>query len=274
MIDNVGKRAIYNGRLISDADMDNVHLGKDKVYEVVRIIDGVPLFWEDHYERMKNSFKALGVDINVGEDQIKEQIETVVKANNLSNCNVKLTSSMEKESMDILIYISKSYYPSDKEISEGVKTSLAYIERNMPNVKLVNKSYKEKVAQIMKDTHSFEVLLVNGKGQITEGSRSNLFFIKGRDVYTAPAEQVLLGITRKYVFEVCRKLNLKVYEAPISVEQLDEMDALFISGTSIKVLPVARIDDRMYNSSANDTVEAIRVEFDKCIDEYIKQRKK
>mgnify|MGYP001309437921 CR=1 FL=1 len=274
MIDNAGKTAIFNGRLISDTDIDNVHLGKDKVYEVIRIIDGVPLFWEDHFERMKKSFKALGVDVKIQESLIKEHIETVLKANKLLNCNVKMTSSIEKEFPDVLIYISKSYYPSAKEISEGVKTSLAYIERDMPNVKLINMSYKEKVEQLIKDTKSFEVLLVNEKGQITEGSRSNLFFIKGGDVYTAPAEQVLLGVTRKYVFEVCSRLNLKLYEVPISVNQLDEMDALFISGTSIKVLPVASIDNRLYKSSANKTIESIRVEFDKCIDNYIKQRKK
>jgi branched-chain amino acid aminotransferase len=87
----------------------------------------------------------------------------------------------------------------------------------------------------------YEVLFYNGQGLLTEGSKSNLFFIVGNDVVTAPGDMVLKGITRKYVIQVIRERGFNLIEKAVHVFDVLKYDAVFITGTSPKVLPVNEI---------------------------------
>ena len=113
------------------------------------------------------------------------------------------------------------------------------------------------------------MLLVNDRGMITEGSKSNAFFVKNNAIYTAPGDAVLKGITRKYVFEACNNAGFDVKEQFIAADELKDISGAFLSGTSIKVLPISTIDGRTYNSSANPVVSAVRREYDKLLEKYI-----
>lgn len=270
MIDNAGRVYIQNGSLEAAESMEEVDAQKFKVvYEVVRIMDRTALYLEEHYARLERSLAMLGLASALDYEQLKEQIRRLVDANHLQNCNVKLAMYQQEEQQNYMLYISKSYYPSAEEIRTGVPTGLFQWVRHDPNAKVVNQKYKEEVSRRMKETGAFELLLVNEEGKITEGSKSNVFFIKSSKAYTSPGHLVLKGITRQYIMEACKRLGVEVVEELTSVEELESLDGLFISGTSIKVLPVSSVDDRKFSSSTNPTLVAIRDEFDRMIEEYI-----
>lgn len=271
MIDNVGKFYIVNGGVKSTEGMPEIDTHKFKVvYEVIRIIEKVPLYLEAHYLRLESSHKMLGLTLKLGFDKLKAKIRKLVDENRLTNCNVKLIMYHQDGVQNYMLYISKSYYPSMDEISEGVHTSLFQWVREDPNAKVVNQNYKDEVARRMQENNAFEVLLVNDEGVITEGSRSNMFFIKGSKAYTTPGNLVLKGITRQYIIEACQRVGVDVAETLMPADKLKDIEGLFISGTSIKVLPVASVDGLKFNSSEHPVVTAIRLEFDRMIDEYVK----
>ena len=91
------------------------------------------------------------------------------------------------------------------------------------------------------------MILVDRNGQITEGSRSNIFFIKNGEVFTSPLHQVLPGVTRGKIIEILQSENVPVHEDPIMASQIGSFDAAFISGTSPKVLPIASIGEFRYD---------------------------
>jgi len=270
MEDNAGDFYILNNSIIAADKLKNVDFSSSEaVYEIIRIIDKVPLFLEDHLIRLVDSLSTIGSVLKYSIRDLKDQIDTLLKANGLIDCNIKITVYTKVDEQTLLMYISKSYYPSKKEFDEGVKVSLMKFERNNPQVKRINTSYKEEVNRKISEADVFEVLLVNNEGYITEGSRSNVFFIKDKEVFTSPEEFILKGITRKYIIEVCEELGYRVVEKMIEAESLDEIAGLFISGTSIKVLPVSSIDSHKYSSSQNSLIIAIRERFDRYIDEHI-----
>ena len=135
------------------------------------------------------------------------------------------------------------------------------------------RSFKEDVAKALQEKNAFEALLVSKSGYIPEGSRSNIFFVKGDKVYTANGSDVLIGITRKHIFNVCEKLNIKIIEESIHIDDLNKLDGGFMSGTSVNVLPISTIDDIKLDSVNNPIIKEINKEFINQIREYILNHK-
>lgn len=272
MEDNAGKCIVHNGVIKEWAEFENIDsqkLSGRAAYEVIRIINGVPLFFEDHYERLKSTFRAIGMHLELTESQLADNIRMLLHKSGNSNCNVKVVILNEARCQEQLVYISKSYYPAEAEYNGGVRAGLLQIERKNPNAKIFNKAYKDAVEKKLAEGGYFEVILVDNEGRITEGSKSNLFVIKSGRVVTAPGESVLKGITRKYVFEACRNAGFDVGEEFVRADEIDEIEGCFLSGTSIKVLPVRSIDDIVLNSADNPVISDIRQEYDKILGEYI-----
>ncbi len=272
MDDNSGRFFNLNGNVEPISRLDDIRIPeKNVVYEVIRVISGVPLFFEKHFTRMQNSMNSTSTDLIIDENELRERIENLILATENKNCNVKVIAYNIEGKENILIYESKSNYPGVEEISKGVPVGLMHFERRNPNAKIVNNAYKVEAADRIASGGVFEVLLVNGSNQVTEGSKSNVFFISGNKVFTSPGSFVLKGITREYVFEACRRLKIEVIEKLLQLDELDKLDGLFISGTSIKVLPVCSVESYKFKSATNPLIVSIRDCFDSIIYEYIKK---
>lgn len=270
MEDNIGAFYISNGTVRSAVTPEYVDILRNRVvYEVVRIIDSVPLFFEDHFIRMENSFKAIGGELKLSAGVLKAGIRSLLKANGSSCCNVKLTVYEGTDAQKYLMYISKSSYPGQEEISRGVPVGLLRLERQNPNAKVLNKSYKEAVVESINSGSFFEVLLVNRDNGITEGSKSNVFFFRGGRIFTAPGSEVLKGVTRKYVLEACKAAGYDVVEGMVNTDMLEEVEGLFLSGTSIKVLPISEVDRRKFASADHPAIISVRNEYDALVKKYI-----
>lgn len=274
MQDNAGRFFMHEDVLDTAERLNAVRMPEENViYEVIRIIDGTPLFLEEHYARMKNSCKMIDLPLAVSQSDLNVRIRRLAKENGLADCNVKVVVFAAEQGPDSLMYISRSYYPSRAEVENGIRTSLLEWERKNPNAKVVNLSYREAVAARIQESQAFEVLLVNSRKKITEGSRSNVFFVKGSKVFTSPGECVLKGITRQYIMDACSRLGFELIETLIGVESLPDIEGAFLSGTSIKVLPIAAIDDIRYESGSHPVVTAIRDQFDRLLEEYVQDHK-
>ena len=275
MMDNIGLWYILNNVVEQKEQLKNINIpDKQVVYEVIRIVEGVPLFFEDHYSRLKESFNLLGSNLTIPEESLKTQIYKLIRISSQRNCNVKVIAYTEHGQQNYLVYLSKYYYPSRIEVEMGVPVSLLKWERQDPNAKLINHTYKEIVNKKIAEEKVFEVLLVNNQNKITEGSRSNVFFIRGNTVFTSPERYVLKGITRQCIFEACKKVGAEIIEKLVGVDELGTMEGVFISGTSIKVLPVSSINEFRYKSGSHPIVTAIRNQFDLLINEYVKKHRK
>jgi branched-chain amino acid aminotransferase len=282
MKDNSGKYIVLDG-MVKDASESVIvdSTSGRTAYEVLRIIRGVPLFFEDHFARLMGTINAIslssaiksgrsadnGYMITAG--QLKENIKKLLAANEADMCNVKIVISEIGGRVRQMFYISKSHYPTQEEADAGVKTGLLQIERHNPNAKVLNQAYIDAVSAKMKEDAYYELILVDSNGQITEGSKSNVFFIRDGSVFTAPGEFVLKGITRKYVFEACKKAGYQVIEQFVKANDLTDVEAAFLSGTSIKVLPISNVDRIELNSSLNPVITAIRREYDEILEKYI-----
>jgi branched-chain amino acid aminotransferase len=244
------------------------------IYEVIRVMSGIPLFFERHMERLEASAGLVNSSVTAIREKLEADIRELIKVNGNPDKNIKiLVYNLENSTPDYMAYFIKSSYPSQEEYSRGVAAILLKEERANPNAKVVNSSYKERVAKAMADAKAYEALLVNSKNEITEGSRSNLFFVRNGEVLTAPRGNVLIGITRVCVMELCERLHIKVQEQPVNTNMLKEVDGLFMTGTSPKILPISSVDGRHFDSASNQVIKELMKGYDAMLDEYIRQIK-
>lgn len=242
---------------------------KDKyIYEVIRIINGKPLFLEEHYERLAASLELAGFGGIISEAEFNAGMGAFIDREAIVNDNVKFKMFIGSEPVETEYEFIKGHYPTTQEYAEGVDTQLLAAMRDNPHAKVHNQQLRELANQIIAENNLWEVILVDDEGFVTEGSRSNIFFIKGNEVWTSPADGVLLGVTRQKSIAVCQEHGIQVVEAPIAAEQIGSFDAAFVSGTSPKVLPIARIDDVQMDVNQETLRQVMRI-FDQAIDKYL-----
>lgn len=269
----VSKRYILVDGALKDEEHFSVELNsKDEyAYEVIRLIYGKPLFLEEHIERLDNTLLGLGVKNAITVDSARADFAKLCKANNRFNDNVKILIQNGHTYMKLAHMV----YPSREKYDNGVTVGIISAVRLNPQAKINNCSLREYSDKIMQENGFAEVLLADTSDCITEGSRSNVFFIKDDVAYTCPPEGVLLGITRKRIMAVCEANGIKVEFKQIDRKALSSFDAAFISGTSPKVLPIRMIrDDKAINGkidySINDyTLRRIMQLFDEEIEDYL-----
>ncbi|MFR1517488.1 MAG: aminotransferase class IV [Clostridia bacterium] len=274
--DNNAPYLIVNSELIrsdalADKERETIELPFDGpvIYEVIRYINGRGLFLEDHFQRLESSFRLQGIENAVDLQAFSEYASILLSVNEEKDCNVKIMSTGK----DFVVYLSKKFYPGAEYYKNGIPTACIQIERPSPNAKVRRSEYVERIESFKQANEIFEALLMNAEGYLTEGSKSNLFFVKKDEpdvIYTAPSEMILEGIMRKYVLALCAQEQIEVRFEPVKYSALNRIEALFITGTSINVLPIAKVDEIRYNSPENNTVLRIMSAFQNYIDKITK----
>jgi branched-chain amino acid aminotransferase len=141
--------------------------------------------------------------------------------------------------------------------------------RPNPGIKKWDDRFRVSVSQYIRDYGIYEAILLNERNEITEGSRSNIFFITTQNqIVSAPAEDILPGITRKYILEICHREHIEVIHRPLHLKELGHFKSCFISGTSPKVLPVWQLDGVEFEVS-HPVLHLLMEQFDLLIQENL-----
>ena len=226
------------------SDVTKGSLSLPSVYEVIRLSGGRPQFLKEHYERLERSLGSMGIPVPFTCDTLAVCIDQLAKESGIKDHNIKIEVDISGHSM---MYLNPTHYPSAELYERGVSTGLFRGERKNPNIKMMDRELRDATNKAIKAGDLYEVLLVNRDGIITEGSRSNVFFIKNGEVYTSPTDAVLPGVTRTMIIRILEKAGIPLHYSAVRQDELAGFDAAFISGTSPKVLPVANIGDIAYD---------------------------
>lgn len=219
----------------------------DGIYEVTPFYEGKPFGIQEHLARLQYSLDEIMIEFKASslEDLM---FEAIAKAN-LSNRDAA-----------VYIQVSRGVAPRTHYFPENISPTILMYAFPAELKDFENKQWKVLVsedlrwhrcdikstsllANIKSNTESHrrgldENLLVRD-GCFTEGSHSTIFFIKDRVVYTHPeGPQILSGITRKFVIEICRELNLEVKEIAYPFSDLNLVDEVFLTGTTTQVMSI------------------------------------
>ncbi|MCK5171678.1 MAG: aminotransferase class IV family protein [Bacteroidales bacterium] len=268
---------IHNFKFLASSDFnEELFQNGISIYEVIRIEKGIPLFLENHLNRLYHSADISNFNINESYCDFETLIEQLITKNKTYQGKIRIVihynSSNNNTEKDTLIYFTPHFFPTTEEYSKGVKTGICKAIRTNPNAKILNSEARSKANNSIVENKLFEVILQNSDGFISEGSRSNIFFIKDQTVITPPEKDVLMGITRTNIIKICKENGINITEKKIHFSEFPEINSAFISGTSLKVLPVKTINNNTFNTK-NPVLRKIMKLYDSLIEDYLNSQK-
>ncbi|MEW5727642.1 MAG: D-amino-acid transaminase [Pseudomonadota bacterium] len=229
----------------------------DAVYEVMPVVTGCIRHLDQHLDRLERSLGALAIAWPVPRRVLPLILAEVVRRNRLSDGVAYLQATRGVAPRNhlfpaaalpgLVVSAWAAKGASARQVEEGVAVAVRPDQRwKRPDIKAVGLLPNLLARQSANEAGAFEALLVNDDGHVTEGSATN-FFIIGRDgaLLTHPADQsILAGITRANVLAQARTLGLEVGERPFGLDEVATAREAFLTGTTVMVLPVTRIDGR------------------------------
>ena len=264
----------FNNELFSNENKPFTPYNDLLIYEVLRVEQGKPLFIHDHLGRLFDGIKKVGHTISSNKTQLKRKIEQLAATSETGKGNIKLEFYYRNNKMaeiESRSFFIPTYYPTKELYSKGINCITLEEERMTPSVKASNSMLRNTTNELIKKHEVYEVLLYSSD-HLTEGSRSNVFFIKNETIITAPHELVLSGVMRKNILEIIQHKKLPLKMEALSVKELSEISAAFITGTSPRVLPIRQIDDHIIQPN-HPLIRLIQEELHTMIDKYITQYK-
>lgn len=251
-----------NGRYVPHREAavhveDRGHQFADAVYEVLPVAGGRLHHLEQHLDRLGRSLGALAIAWPLQRRVLPLILARVVRLNRVTDGLVYLQVSrgvaprnhyFPADTAPSLVVSAWSHKgPSAEQVEKGVAVATRPDQRwKHPDIKTVGLLPNLLARQSAKEAGAYEAWLVNERGFVTEGSATNAFIIaKDGALLTHPADSAVLGgVTRSNVLALARDLGLEVGERAFSVDEVQAAREAFLSGTTVTVLPVTRIDGK------------------------------
>lgn len=244
-----------NGQLIlpSEANIsifNPVIYGAFGVYESIQLAQGVIFRLEDHLERLAESAAAIDLALPADLPTIAGWTEAVVAANRCRDAIVRLFALGSSPALgpEVFIWPEPPRALPPELFQNGVGAITYCGERALPNAKSLNTLVNHLARARALAAGEHEGILVNRHGCVTEGSSSNLFVVQDRVLLTAPAEEVLAGVTQELVLRLAAQLQIPVERRPLPLAERHRWQEAFLTSTSRHVLPLVRLDGQPIGS--------------------------
>jgi branched-subunit amino acid aminotransferase/4-amino-4-deoxychorismate lyase len=224
------------------------------LFETFRVYQGRRLaFVDDHLARMAEGCRFFSLPFS-GEEaertlesalaEIPSDTEARLRLNLVSYGNQRVEKTAFHTAWEPLQNM-------DTWQSAGVTLGVAPFQKfsRSPIVRFKTTSYLENIFVLSwaRKKGLFDALFLNERGEITEGSISNVFFLSGEEILTPPVDAGLLpGVTRKQIIEVGQALGRSVVERAVTLTELERFNGIFVTNALIEILPVQMVNDIEY----------------------------
>jgi len=289
----------FNGKLVDWADAKvhvlahGLHYGTG-VFEGLRSYrtgDGPAIFRLDaHLERFYQSAAMYELEIPYSAAELAAATLDVVRVNRLEDSYIRPIAFFDAATLSVWtkecpVTVAIAGFPMGKYLSnvdQGVRVTISPIRRfdssAIPTTGKACGQYVNSVRAVQDaQRRGFdEAILLNARGQISEGSGENIFVVKSGQLVTNDADAgILMGVTRASILEMARDLNIPTRVAPIGVDELLGADELFFCGTAVEVTPIRQVDDRTIGSGKPGAItRRIQETFDRAVRGELPQYRK
>jgi len=220
------------------------------LFETMRAYNNKIVYFKQHLQRIKDSSKLINIRFPYPLVKIKQIIKKTVEINGLQDSYVKLILSRAAKGANTLVVIKRYKPHSFKKYQQGFRACISPFRQNedsyFTKMKTANYlSYQLSYLEAKKKGFD-EAIILNNRGYITEGSRSNLFFVKNNELFTLALECGCLdGITRRVVFDIAKRCGIKINQGAFTLPDLYAADEAFLTNSLLGVMPLRSVEDNI-----------------------------
>ncbi len=211
---------------------------------------------KEHFDRLKRSCELIHIPYNFNNEELIAACYKVLEMNNMEEayirplvfCPPNMTLKAASQSNILICAWEWGAYLGEKLLR--IMTS-SYERPNPKAFQIESKSAGLYVNSILasqeaKQKGYDEALLLDMNGNVAEGPGANIFFEKDGKIFTPPPGNILPGITRATVIELCRELQIPLEEKLFTIDELKQADAAFFCGTAAEVVGLESIDGQAF----------------------------
>ncbi len=222
----------------------------DGVFETCKVVDGKPFALDRHHDRLDRSLRGLGLP-SADREVLAEGIESVLTEPlefgrlrySVTGGEGPLGSDRLESPLTYVVLAGPQPRPA-----ASTKISVVPWTRNERSAVagLKTTSYAENVVALAraKTVGASEAILANTRGELCEGTGSNVFVVRDGQILTPPVDSGLLpGITRALTLEACERAGVPAREATLAVEVFEHAEEVFITSSTRDIQPVHAVDD-------------------------------
>ncbi|MFY0698442.1 MAG: aminotransferase class IV [Balneola sp.] len=232
----------------------------DGCFETLVSYKGKFLHFEDHFSRLQSGLKYLEMNLDLTKDQLHSQVQKLLEENELEDEDsvVRIQCYREGSSGYFDISNRSGFIISNRSIPErpeSIKLKTVSIP-TIPSialerkVKLSNSINYIKAAQEAKKKGGDDALMLTVGSKISETTISNIFWIKGNQVFTPSVNCDLLpGVTRSILIKLIdQDSELQLIEGAFGPEDIYSAEAVFCTNSVMEMKSVSSVDDHLYKT--------------------------
>ncbi len=235
--------------------LDRGFLFGDGIYEVIPVYQSKPFRLEQHIERLNYCAECTQIPLTITLNQWQDILQQLIRKNGGDNLSIyiQLTRGVAPERNHAFPQDTKPTVlimctPLNVSIAElsAIKVTLLNDIRwqhcNIKSISLLGGILLNQQANAL----GFQEAILQRENYITEATTSNVFIIKGNEIYTPPKNQSILGgITRDLIVELAQQHQIIVHQIDLTIEDLLCADEVWLSSSSREISPVVLIDDKI-----------------------------
>jgi branched-chain amino acid aminotransferase len=273
----------YNGQFGKAAEAatdlygQSLHYGY-AVFEGIRSYhtdNGTRIFKaREHYDRLLFSANALHIPVSYTTDQLIDLTYQLLEKNNFTDAYIRPlilcppNMSLSKATASAVAILAWEWTNGYLANNMRITTS-SYARPNPAAFKVEAKISGHYVNSILACTEAKmkgydEALLLDANGYVAEGPGANVFYEKDGILYTPARGNILPGITRATVLEICGELGIPVHETLFTPDAMRGADSAFYCGTAAEIVALASLDDVPFRLKWEDALGAIIQQAYRC----------
>lgn len=239
--------------------------GKTKIFKEV-----------EHYDRLKRSAEALNMPYHWTSQELIDATYEILKRNNLQDAYIRpvvyAPANMKFDTNEKSFIVIEAWLmqPFLGEKLLRVMTS-SFQRPNPKGFKIHAKAAGHYVNSLLASQEAKaqgfdEALLLDINDYVAEAPGANFFYEKDGELFTPALGNILPGITRATILELCAEMNIGVEEKLFAVEELKKADAAFFCGTGAEVIGFESLDNYKFPLNWNESVSRkIQIAYKKLV---------
>lgn len=219
---------------------------------------------KEHYDRLKRSCDLIHIPYKFNNEELIKASYKVLELNNFEEayirplvfCPPNMTLKAASEAHILICAWEWGAYLGEKLLR--VMTS-SFQRPNPKAFQIESKSAGLYVNSILasqeaKEKGYDEALLLDINGNVAEGPGANIFFEKNGKLVTPPPGNILPGITRATVIELCHELGIPLEERLFTLDELKQAESVFYCGTAAEVIGWDSLDGQTFSKPWSESL--------------------